>query len=181
MHIQDFTSKTQRIIEDGILLHDECEDLECEKDHSPFAPNHSCSSDSELFWEESSSSSSFEHCCKQMDDFGELPIIFDRRYDFGYRELCSRNFGLRLGGLRNRLASILRQYLGCKVELGYECESNVKKIKGKIKFVGSDFVEVLNKDHKNDKKSKKEKHNRSCKKGNYSMIPFDSINWMKFK
>lgn len=179
MNIQDSTSKIQEFIEDSVLLHDECEDPECEKDHSPFAPNLSCGNDSESSKAESSLSA--EHGCKPKDDFSELPIIFDRRYDFGYRELCSRNFSLRLGGLRNRMASKLRQYLGCNVEMGYECDNMIKKITGKISFVGTDFVEIVTKDHNDDKKGKKEKRSRSHKKGDYSMIPFDSINWMNFK
>lgn len=179
MDIQDYFSKSRDIIEKALPFLDDCDDPKCEKEDSPFAPNHSCSSNSDSSLAESSSRD--EHGCHNKDGFCELPIIFDRRYDFGYRELCSRNFSLRLGGLRNRMASKLRQYLGCSVELGYECESTVKKLKGEISFVGTDFVEISTKGKEELNKAEKKIHRHSHKKGNHSMIPFDSINWINFK
>jgi hypothetical protein len=156
--------------------HKECDDPECKKDHSPFAPNFSCGSDSGSGDGESSTEE--QDGCHKHEDFCRLPVIFDRRYDFGYRELCSRNFSLRLGGLRNRMAARLRQYLGCDIEIGYECESTVKKISGKITFVGTDFVEVLKKDENSNQEDFISVTHRKHNKDHYTMIPFDAINWL---
>lgn len=159
-----------------LFYQQECNDSECEKDQSPFTPNFSCGSHPES--EEGESSTGEQHGCHKHDDFCRLPVIFDRRYDFGYRELCSRNFSLRLGGLRNRMAARLRQYLGCDIEIGYECESTVKKISGKITFVGTDFVEVLKKEENSNQGDYRSGTNRKHNKDHYTMIPFDSINWL---
>jgi len=159
-----------------LFYHQQCDDPECEKENSPFAPNFSCGRDSES-GDAELSTEELDRCHKH-DDFCRLPVIFDRRYDFGYRELCSRNFSLRLGGLRNRMASRLRQYLGCDIEIGYECESTVKKISGKITYVGTDFVEVLKKDENSKHKDFISGTNRKHNKDHYTMIPFDSINWL---
>jgi hypothetical protein len=115
------------------------------------------------------SSSVDGYCHSHKDDC--VPVIFDRRYNFADRELCSRHFSVRLGGLRHKMAAVLRGYIGCKVIIGTECGGKFKKVKGRISFVGTDFVELaIHKNHKDGQNGSKKK---------YRMIPFDMINWFE--
>lgn len=172
-------------IEQEHSLTQKCRKPEC--NNSPFAPSHTCSSHSHCSRNDGvpgSVSISTEHCCCQHhNSFCRIPVIFDRRYDFADRELCSRQFSLRLGGLRNRMAAKLRQNLGCKVEIGYECESCEKKIKGRINFVGTDFVEIKKTEKNCNPRGcrKRYKQKGFCDRDKYTLIPFDSINWMDYE
>ncbi|MBT2638330.1 MULTISPECIES: hypothetical protein [unclassified Bacillus (in: firmicutes)] len=140
---------------------------ECQSHESAF----SCGSSAEFpsMDEQLESSSDYGYCHSYKDDCN--PVIFDRRYNFADRELCSRHFSVRLGGLRNKMAAVLRRYIGCKVIIGTECDSKFKKISGKISFVGNDFVEIV------ILKNPEGKQKHSKKK--YRMIPFDTINWFE--
>jgi hypothetical protein len=119
--------------------------------------------------DELESSSHHGYCHSYKDHC--VPVIFDRRYNFADRELCSRHFSVRLGGLRHKMAAVLRGYIGCMVIIGSECEVKVKKVKGRISFVGTDFVELVI--------HKKNKGNQNHSKKKYRMIPFDTINWFE--
>ncbi|MBT2692513.1 hypothetical protein [Bacillus sp. ISL-55] len=119
--------------------------------------------------DELESGSRHGYCHSYKDDC--VPVIFDRRYNFADRELCSRHFSVRLGGLRHKMAAVLRGYLGCKVIIGSECDSRVKKVNGRISFVGTDFVELVIRENN--------KGNENHSKKKYRMIPFDTINWFE--
>lgn len=143
----------------------DCDHPQCQSLDSAFSCSSPCPSKDEHL----ESSSHHGYCKSYKDDC--VPVIFDRRYNFADRELCSRHFSVRLGGLRHKMAAVLRSYIGCKVVIGSECDGKVKKVNGRISFVGTDFVELVihkkNKDNKNDSKKK------------YRMIPFDTINWFE--
>ncbi|MFZ3589266.1 hypothetical protein ACOI1C_08225 [Bacillus sp. DJP31] len=61
------------------------------------------------------------------------------RKDICDRFICDDDFRLRLGGLQGGLNFRMRQLIGCVVVM--ELESG-KKIKAKLCYVGTDFVEV---------------------------------------
>ncbi|MCM3664971.1 hypothetical protein M3204_11180 [Mesobacillus subterraneus] len=160
-------------------FHKECENPECNKHDSPFASIDSCRSHHQSPGDENLESTSAEQCGCHHRHAWKSAIIFDRRYEYSDREICSRNFSLRLGGLGNRMASKLRKYLGCKIEIGIQCESMVEKVSGKITHVGADFVEIHT-DKDSDSELNKSKGKKKHKQKGYTMIPFDTINWMDF-
>lgn len=108
------------------------------------------------------------------------------------RFLCDADFRLRLGGLQGGLNFRLRQLIGCNVR--FELEEG-KKLVAKIRFVGSDFVEieVLKEKKKKDpdqkkkgkvKKKGKKKGKKKCKKNKcYKALifPFESIKFIELK
>jgi hypothetical protein len=55
------------------------------------------------------------------------------------RDICERDFKLRLGGLQNGMNFRLRQLIDCKVKMELEGD---KTILAEICFVGSNYVEV---------------------------------------
>lgn len=61
------------------------------------------------------------------------------------KDLCGDDFRLRLGGLQNGLGFRLRQLMGCEVKIELE---NGKELHGKICYVGSNFVELLEREPK---------------------------------
>lgn len=160
-----YFSRSREFFErDSQELHD-CDHPECQGHDSAFT----CGSPADFLSmdEQLESSSHHGYCHSYKDDC--IPVIFDRRYNFADRELCSRHFSVRLGGLRHKMAAVLRGYIGCKVIIGTECDSKFKKINGRISFVGTDFVEIVIHQTENQKHSKKK----------YRMIPFDNINWFE--
>lgn len=164
MDIEAHFSRGRDFIEqDSHELHD-CDHPECQSLDSAFSCGSTCPSMDEHL----ESSSHHEYCHSYKDEC--IPVIFDRRYDFADREICSRHFSVRLGGLRNKMAAVLRRYIGCKVTFGVDCDK-MKKINARISFVGTDFVEVvIHKTHKGSQKKSKKK---------YKMIPFDTISWFE--
>jgi hypothetical protein len=161
-------------------FHKESEDPECNKHGSPFNSIDSCGSPQLSPGEGNLESGSAETDCGDHHRHAwKSAIIFDRRYEYSDREICGRNFSLRLGGLGNRMASKLRKYLGCKMEIGIQCESLVKKLSGKITHVGADFVEIHT-DKDFDKELNKSNGKKKHKRKGYTMVPFDKINWMDF-
>lgn len=166
MDIEAYFSRSRDFFERHTHEFQDCDYPECQCHDSAF----SCGSSADFpsLDEELESSSHHGYCHSYKDDC--IPVIFDRRYNFADRELCSRHFSVRLGGLRNKMAAILRRYIGCKVIIGVDCDKG-KKIHGRISFVGTDFVElVIYKTGKGSKKHFKKK---------YRMIPFDNINWFE--
>jgi len=162
--------------------YDQCDD-ECLKKNSPFAPNYSCRSNSDCSCGEDTidSGSDYQNGCEDHEHFRKLPIIVDRRYNFANREICSRHFSLRLGGLTNFIAANLWHHHDCEIKIGYQCEGNVEKIRGKVTYVGTDFVEI--KRHDRDRvynRTQEPVHQGYHPHEDYLMIPFDSINWLDF-
>ncbi|WNF21035.1 hypothetical protein [Mesobacillus jeotgali] len=153
MDIEAYFSRSRELFEQH---HDE-DHPECQNPDFPV----SCGSAEN----EQLESSSNQYCHSYKDDC--VPVIFDRRYNFADRELCSRHFSVRLGGLRNKMAAVLRGYIGCNVVIGTDCDDHFNKIHGRLTFVGTDFVEMAL--HKCKQHSKKK----------YRMIPFDTINWFE--
>lgn len=158
MDIDAYFSRSRELFEQHSDESDDYDHLECQNPDFPFP----C----ESVENQQPESNSNHHCHSYKDDC--VPVIFDRRYNFADRELCSRHFSVRLGGLRNKMAALLRRYIGCNVIIGTDCDNDFKKIHGRISFVGTDFVEVA---------VHKYKHKPSKKK--YRMIPFDTINWFE--
>jgi hypothetical protein len=159
MDIEAYFSRSRELFEQHSDDFKECDHPECQNPDFPF----SCESAEN---EQLESSSNHHYCHSYKDDC--IPVIFDRRYHFADRELCSRHFSVRLGGLRNKMAAVLRRYIGCDVIIGTDCDNNFKKIHGRISFVGTDFVEMA---------IHKCRHTPPKKK--YRMIPFDTINWFE--
>ncbi|MBY0095887.1 hypothetical protein [Mesobacillus maritimus] len=96
---------------------------------------------------------------------------------FRFGHLCSHDFRVRLGGLQGGLAFRFRQLLDCDVKLNVDCEGEEKAVKGRVCFVGTNFVEIRSK-----RKQAKLKRSGSCKrrtnkgkKYRYRIIPFDKI------
>ena len=166
MDIEAYFSRSRDFFEQNPHHSQDCDHTECNDSDSAF----SCgsSADCPSLDEQLESSSHHGYCHSYKDDC--IPVIFDRRYNFADRELCSRHFSVRLGGLRNKMAAVLRRYIGCKVIIGVDCGKSAK-INGRISFVGTDFVEVvIHKTRKGNQKPSKKK---------YRMIPFDNISWFE--
>jgi hypothetical protein len=160
----NFSRSRDLFEQDSHELHD-CDHPQCQSLDSAFSCGSPCPSTDEQL----ESSSHHGYCHSYKDDC--VPVIFDRRYNFADRDLCSRHFSVRLGGLRHKMAAVLRGYIGCKVIIGSECDGKVKKVNGRISFVGTDFVElVIHEDNKGNQNHSKKK---------YRMIPFDTINWFE--
>lgn len=163
MDIGAYFSRSQDYFEQNSHEFHDCDHPHCQDVESAFSFGSQADCPT---LEEMESSSHHGYCHSYKDDC--VPVIFDRRYNFADRDLCSRHFSVRLGGLRHKMAAVLRGYIGCKVIIGTECDSRFKKINGRISFVGTDFVEVV---------IRKSRQNHSKKK--YKMIPFDTINWFE--
>lgn len=163
MDIESYFSRSRDFFKENPHKSLDCDHPQCHSHDSAF----SCDSPSDApSVDELESSSQHGYCHSYKDDC--IPVIFDRRYNFADRELCSRHFSVRLGGLRNKMAAVLRGYIGCQVIIGVDCGKD-QKIHGRISFVGTDFVElVFYKTGSGNKKRKK-----------YRMIPFDQINWFE--
>ncbi|WP_456275833.1 hypothetical protein [Bacillus sp. AK128] len=117
-----------------------------------------------------------------------------RHHDFDHHDhdhfcdrfLCDKDFRVRLGGLQGGLNFRLRQLIGCVVKMELEGD---RKVKARICFVGSDFVEieVLNDDRKedekqienNEKKKKKKKKKKHKKMGKSWILPFESVGFVE--
>jgi hypothetical protein len=104
---------------------------------------------------------------------------FDHRF-FSFDRLCGQRFRLRLGGLQGGMGFRLGQLIGCKVKIGIDCEGNEEQVKGKICFVGTDFVEIERDEKKNEKKVRRcrGKKKRAKDKDKFRIIPFDTIGWV---
>ncbi|WP_246938567.1 hypothetical protein [Bacillus pinisoli] len=102
------------------------------------------------------------------------------------RFLCDKDFRVRLGGLQGGLNFRLRQLIGCIVKMELEGD---RKVKAKICFVGSDFVEievldemkeVEEKEEEEEKKKKKKKKRKKRKfRGKSWIVPFESIDFVE--
>ncbi|MBM7659720.1 hypothetical protein JOC85_000487 [Bacillus mesophilus] len=107
----------------------------------------------------------------------------DHLYD---RFLCDKDFRVRLGGLQGGLNYRLRQLIGCVVKMELEGD---RKVKARICFVGSDFVEIEVLDHdkkeeekqeeNKDKKKKKKKKKKHKKIGKSWILPFESVGFVE--
>lgn len=106
------------------------------------------------------------------------------------RFLCDKDFRLRLGGLQGGLNFRMRQLMGCVVKMELEGD---RKVKARICFVGSDFVEIEilerldkkeNEEEEVEKKKKKKKRRKKNKKkrkfkGKSWIVPFESVGFVE--
>ena len=87
---------------------------------------------------------------------------------FTDRCLCDNQFRVRLSGLRSSMAFRLRQLTGRNVKITLEEGVSVR---GKITFVGTDFVEVVT-------LVKKAKNTKERVRKMY-LVQFDQIKWVE--